>query len=371
LDTTLFRDDVHTVRVSSPGRICLFGEHQDYLHLPVIPCALSLRIAIEGRRRVDMNVFLDLPDIGQHERFSIAEPLSYTHRRDYFRSTVNVLRRHGFTFSTGFDCRVRGTIPINAGTSSSSALIVSWVHFLTLMSEQQRVPVAPVIAALAHEAEVVEFGEPGGMMDHYAAACGGLFYLSFSPAAGLSELPARLGTLVLGNSGEPKDTTSILARVKNRVIESVAHLSRTHPGFLLQKETPDSIESLGGALGGDQMELLRGTVRNHQITRTAVLLLQKGDVDHQRLGSLLNAHQEVLRDVLRISTPKIDRMLAAAIDAGAAGGKINGSGGGGCMFAYAPDHPERVAAAIEKAGGTAYIVRPDTGTRVETVKGAE
>ncbi len=318
-----------------------------------------------------MNVFLDLPDIGQQEQFSIAGPLTYTHRRDYFRSTVNVLRRHGFTFATGFDCRVRGTIPINAGTSSSSALIVSWVHFLTRMSEQQEVPPARMIAALAHEAEVVEFGEPGGMMDHYAAACGGLFYLAFSPTISLSELPARLGTLVLGNSGEPKDTTTILARVKNRVLEGVAHLSRTDPGFRLQNETPDSIESLSRKLSGDQMELLRGTVRNHQITRTALALLQNDRVDHRRLGSLLNEHQQVLRDVLRISTPKIDRMLAAAMDAGAAGGKINGSGGGGCMFAYAPEHPDRVAAAIGKAGGTAYIVRPDSGTRLEAGKGTE
>jgi galactokinase len=367
----LSRDDVHTVRVSSPGRICLFGEHQDYLQLPVIPCALSLRIEIDGSRRTDMNVCLDLPDIGRREQFSLVEPLAYIHQRDYFRSTVNVLRRHGFTFASGFDCRVRGTIPINAGTSSSSALIVSWVHFLTRMSEQRQVPPPPAIAALAHEAEVVEFGEPGGMMDHYAAACGGLFYLAFSPAVSISELPAQLGTLVLGNSGEPKDTTSILARVKNRVLDAVAHLSRTHPGFLLRNETPDSIDSLSGTLSGDQVELLRGTVRNHQITRTALVLLQNVRVDHRQLGVLLSEHQQVLRDVLRISTPKIDRMLAAAVDAGAAGGKINGSGGGGCMFAYAPDHPERVAAAIEKAGGTAYIVRPDSGTRVEEGKGME
>ncbi len=35
------------------------------------------------------------------------------------------------------------------------------------------------------------------------------------------------------------------------------------------------------------------------------------------------------------------------LDAGAYGAKINGSGGGGCMFAYAPASPEKVKAAIE------------------------
>ena len=49
-------------------------------------------------------------------------------------------------------------------------------------------------------------------------------------------------------------------------------------------------------------------------------------------------------------------MLAAAMETGAVGGKINGSGGGGCMFVYAPERTDRVADAIESAGGKAYIV---------------
>jgi galactokinase len=57
-------------------------------------------------------------------------------------------------------------------------------------------------------------------------------------------------------------------------------------------------------------------------------------------------------------------MMDAALNAGALGGKINGSGGGGCMFAYAPNNPEHVAEAIEKSGGKAYIVQKDEGTRI-------
>jgi galactokinase len=69
--------------------------------------------------------------------------------------------------------------------------------------------------------------------------------------------------------------------------------------------------------------------------------------------------------VLRISTPKIDRMIIAANAAGAYGGKINGSGGGGCMFAYAPDDPERVAQAVRDAGGDAWVVSMAEGVRAE------
>jgi galactokinase len=106
-------------------------------------------------------------------------------------------------------------------------------------------------------------------------------------------------------------------------------------------------------------------LRNRGITRRALGILEQATVDHETIGRLLTEHQEVLRDVLGISTPKIDRMLDASLKAGAVGGKINGSGGGGCMFAYAPVHAELVAEAIEREGGRAYVISPDHGVRLE------
>jgi len=85
-----------------------------------------------------------------------------------------------------------------------------------------------------------------------------------------------------------------------------------------------------------------------------------------KLGDLLNQHQQNLREHKRISTPKIDRMIQASLDSGVLGAKINGSGGGGCMFAYAPENPEKVVEAIEKEGGKAYIIRVDQGTKSES-----
>ncbi len=37
------------------------------------------------------------------------------------------------------------------------------------------------------------------------------------------------------------------------------------------------------------------------------------------------------------------------------------------MFAYAPNHAQEVAKAIEQQGGKAYIIRVDEGTREEQV----
>src|SRR5574337_832027 len=95
---------VNELTISTPGRVCLFGEHQDYLALPVIPCAISLRIRIAGRRRPDPIVSLSLPDIGSREVFSLSEATPYVQERDYYRSVYHVLRRQGRTFSGGFDC---------------------------------------------------------------------------------------------------------------------------------------------------------------------------------------------------------------------------------------------------------------------------
>jgi galactokinase len=351
--------------VSTPGRICLFGEHQDYLLLPVIPCAISLRLTITGRRRGDREVRIDLPDVASRQSFSLDGTLAYEEERDYFRSVVNVMRRRGFTFSSGFDCTVRGAIPINAGTSSSSAMVVSWARFLSQMSDQQANLSGLECGRIAHEAEVLEFDEPGGAMDQYSTAIGGAMVIDFAPAFAVTPLSAPLRSFVLGDSGEAKDTKAILSRVKNRVLDIVRRLTATHPAFSLLAAASAGLAMFTSALDPEESNLLAGTVRNHEITAQARQLLSTLPLDHRTFGRLLNEHQAVLRDTLRISTPKIDRMIEAALASGAYGAKINGSGGGGCMFAYAPDHPERVAAAVEQAGGRAYVITVDEGTRVE------
>lgn len=360
-------DPPTTLRVSTPGRVCLFGEHQDYLQLPVVPCAVSLRIVIEGKRRHDALVHLALPDVNAEIAFSLAEPLAYQDERDYFRSAVNVLQRAGFTFAAGFEAVVHGEIPINAGTSSSSALVVTWVNFLAQMSDQQQQLAPEECARLAHAAEVLEFHEPGGMMDHYATACGGVLALIFHPTVQIEKLSPSLQPFVLGDSGEPKETKGILARVKHEVLDITARLSERHPDFSLHTVALEELDRYTANLNQSERTLLWGTLRNRDLTQEALALLRQPEVDDLMLGELLTEHQIVLRDILKISTPKIDRMIAAALQAGAYGGKINGSGGGGCMFVYAPKNPDAVAHAIEAAGGKAFIVHVDSGTRNESI----
>ena len=90
-----------------------------------------------------------------------------------------------------------------------------------------------------------------------------------------------------------------------------------------------------------------------------------GQVEEEELGEALTRHHEVLRDVLGLSTPRIEAMLDEALKVGAWGGKINGSGGGGCMFAYAAESKvDSVIEAMIAAGAKgAWAVRMDEGVR--------
>ena len=353
------------LNISTPGRICLFGEHQDYLGLPVVAAAISRRIGIEGARRSDQQIIVHQPDIGRTASFGLSETLPYNQARDYFKSTINVLKRRGFVFSEGVECTVRGNIPINSGTSSSSALIVSWAHFLVKLSDNPRAVSAKELGEIANEAEVLEFGEPGGMMDHYSTAIGNVIYLESVPEIYFEALQPQLGTFVLGDSQQPKDTLGILARCRYGMEAILQKIKTYDAAFDIHRNPIEQINDYQTLLTEDEFGLFRANVQDRDILRAGKKTLETAEINHAEFGKLLYAHHQNLRDYKRTSTPKIDRMIEAALKAGASGGKINGSGGGGCMFVYAPTHAQAAAEAIEREGGKAYIIRVDEGTRVE------
>jgi galactokinase len=359
------------MRISTPGRICFFGEHQDYLGLPVIAAGISRRISIDGSYRNDDQIVLNLPDINEKITLSLQETFPYSIQRDYFRSTINVLKRRGLVFSKGFDCVIHGNIPINSGTASSSALIVSWTNFLNRMSDNPANFSQKELGEIANAAEVLEFGEPGGMMDHYSTAIGNVIYLESQPQIQVETLTPVLGTFVLGDSLEPKDTLGILAHCRYGMEDLVKKVTQYDPGFSIFKTQLAQTSEYSNILSQDELNLLRANVDDRDILLKGKALLSEqvhpqGAAEFDKtLGDLLYKHYENLRDHKRTSTPKIERMMDAALHAGALGGKINGSGGGGCMFAYAPTKAEEVAEAIEQAGGRSYIIHVDSGTRME------
>lgn len=356
--------------VSAPGRLCLFGEHQDYLGLPVIAAAIDRRLTLSARATAPGSFRLALPDVGRTVALvDRGVPLRYRAARDYFRSVYNTLLAEGLRWPSGWRGSVRSEIPINAGTSSSTALSVAWTRFLLAAAEDRRGEDAEAVARLAHRAEVVEFGEPGGIMDHFACALGGVLAIDSrrrraTRIDSATHAAAGLGTFVLGHSLEPKDTLATLAQVKGTVLDAVARMREVWRLFDLASTPLDEARERLGALAPAHAALLEANLIDRDLLRIARSVLETHPLDHARFGALLTRHQEQLRR-RGVSTRKIERLLEAALAAGAFGGKLNGSGGGGCLFAYVPERAEEVAEAMRRAGGDAWIVRIDDGVRVE------
>ena len=236
------------ISVSTPGRICLFGEHQDYLGLPVISMAISLRSKITGQKSNSQKIIIHKPDINQIESFNLAE-INYSKPRDYFKSGLKVCQDEGLNFSYGFKCELTSNIPIQAGISSSSAIVVSWIHFLSKVADNPINWSSQKIGELAYKAEVLEFSEPGGMMDQYSSAVGDLIYLRSIPDISIDTIQSSLGAFVLGDSLQPKETLSILKRCKDVRLTIINKLKRKIADFdiLTPGDNPDVLVAMNPA----------------------------------------------------------------------------------------------------------------------------
>ena len=339
----------------APGRVCIFGEHSDYLGLDVIPAAIGMYIEISCSPRDDSLIEIRYLDLGAEDAFVVDKEIEYPHQRDYVRSAFNVLRRHGLAPSSGFSMHVTGNIPIGGGLSSSSALTVASVLAYSRMAGEILEP--KMVAELAFEAEVKEFGESGGKMDHYASAYGGIIHLTTKPRIEVTRIPAAINGLVIGDSREKKrDTVGDLAEIRNLAETGYRKLAQHIEGFDQTKTTLEQTEPFLKRLTSREQTVVEATLKNRDLTHRAYDCLKSNDYEPEELGSMIDQHHIYLRDGLKRSTKKIEEMIHAAKKAGALGCKINGSGGAGTMLAYCPGREGVVSLAIRRAGGTPYVV---------------
>ncbi len=369
----------------APGRICLFGDHADYLGLGVIAAAIDLGIRVEAWPLPGTEWTVSLPDVGDAQSLDPNQPLPYRRPRDYLRAAARVLGLAGCRWPRAFRCRLTGDLPISSGVSSSSALVIAWTRLLLAAAEpesRQRAlgaiagplgtgpagvsaapeGIDPADLAIAHwgyQAEVLEFGEPGGMMDQFSSSLGGLLYIDCAPPLRPRPLQGRpLAGFVLADSLEPKDTMAVLSRARGAVEEGLAGLAARGRPLDLRQDPPEGAEEQLAALPAAQAQALRAQLGNWRITRAARQAIESGGLTDDRLGSLLNEHHAWLRDGLGVSTPRLEALIGSALAAGALGAKVTGSGGGGCLIAYAPGRQEAVADALRRAGAKAWLLSP-------------
>ncbi|MHA1267021.1 MAG: GHMP family kinase ATP-binding protein [Candidatus Helarchaeota archaeon] len=349
--------------VKAPGRVCLFGEHQDYLGLPVIAAAISLYIELRAIKIAENELKINLRDTGQQEIIPLNNrEVKYKSNRDYLRSAYNLFIRKGYYLKQGYQCDISGIIPIGAGAASSSALVIAWITFLSHIFKVRLRP--ENIADLGFQAEVDEFGEAGGRMDHYASTLGGILYLNTIPPFNFEQFAHPTTGLILVDSGERKDTVQDLRRVREQMYICLGEMKRKYPSFNLHTTSLEEIEAILESMLPEVANKIRTCLINRNITQKAKNLLSSSQFSPELFGELLNRHHAQLCSGLGVSTPKIEELIAVAKEAGALGCKINGSGFGGSMITYAPNNMEEVAEALETAGGKPYQISISEGCKL-------
>lgn len=347
------------------GRVCLFGDHQDYLGLPIIACAIDRYATISGTPNKSDVLHIEMPDIDKvfDLRFRKNSPTPYT---THLINAIEVVRKYGCEPKVGYNLTIKSNIPINAGLSSSSAVVVAWVQWLlhTFGCNQKITP--KLIGQLGYEAEVIKSNSSGGKMDQYTSAIGGTIYLETNTQSNSIELDNSLSTLIVAESGIPKDTEGLLGDLKKLQLDAIHKVQKSYTDFELPTATLLDYENYKNLLKKDEQRYLFAAIQNHLITQRALVCFRESVLDLKTIGKLMNSHHEVLRNALKITVPKIDQMIEAALNSGAHGAKIVGSGGGGSICAIAPQGREdEIVATLMKAGACdAYLVKTGLGAHI-------
>jgi galactokinase len=365
------------IRIKSPGRICLFGEHQDYLGYPVIAMSISKYIYLEAVRNSQSKFIINLPDVNETLEIPLNnKEVEYTSNRDYIRSGYNIFLRKGIQLNRGYNVDITGDIPINSGVASSSALVIAWLFFLNLITGNNLNLFQ--LAIEGYNTEVKEFKEGGGIMDHFSSVFGNIIFLEPSlPIPNIINYNLRLDGFVLGNSLEKKTTVEDLIRVKNLALTAFKELLDIMPHFNPYKTTLSDINPFLPNLNKEHQIKIIGNIINRDLTIQAKLLIDKNKQNlinkkdnklilefYHKLGKLLNLHHTQLKDNIQVSTKKINNMISNCLNQGAFGGKINGSGFGGTMFVLSPGKEPLIKKIIEDADGEAYLIKTSRGVTI-------
>lgn len=343
----------------APGRVCLFGDHQDYLGLPIIACAINRFVKIRGFPNGSEEFHLEMPDINESRSFRIDENFDTLEKGDHIGAVVRVLKRYGCVLTKGYSITIKSDIPINAGLSSSSAIVVAWTRFLLSTFGSNHEVTDELVAQISFEAEVTEQNSPGGRMDQYSIAIGNIIFLETDDSAKFKKIESTLDGLVIGESGIPKNTVGLLGDLKSNALASIKAVQKFDSNFKLHLAIESDIEKYSKVISEELQPFFYASIKNHLITQQAFEVLNQKDLDEQKLGTLMNEHHSILKNNLKITTPKIDAMITAALDAGAYGAKIVGSGGGGSICAItSKENKQKVINQINTAGAKdAYWVQ--------------
>ena len=311
---------------SASGKLILCGEHavvysQPAIAVPVDQVATSVKIFAKPLAEKG-SVTILIPQIGMEsdlKNLPDSQPL---------KRSLAILQEY---FKVGHfpacDIRISSTIPISSGLGSSASLSVALIRALSEFLGQDMDN--EEINRVAFDLERIHHGNPSGIDNTVITYARPVYYvrgeeIEFIPLA-------KPMDLVIGCTGIRASTALSVAGVRERWIN--------------QKLKYEEIFSTVGKLA---KQIREG--------------LQRGDFNY--IGPLLTQNHELLKN-MEVSCPELDELVEVALNAGAFGAKLTGSGQGGNMLALvdasAVDH---VSDALTRAGAVSIIhtiIQPSKG----------
>jgi galactokinase len=357
--------------VQAPGRVNLIGEHTDYNDGFVLPCAINFGTVIAASLRSDPLVRVVAADYGaavdEFRLDQIILPLADGQWPNYVRGVVKHLQEQGFPLQ-GVDLTLAGDVPQGAGLSSSASLEVAVTQvFKTLQGFHDLSPTD--MALIAQRAENLFVGCNCGIMDQLVSARGeagsALLIDCRSLETRAVPVPSDLAVMIV-HSRVRRGLVGSEYNTRRQQCEAAAK----HFGVkALRDLSLDRLVAEAGQLDATVLRRARHIVTENQRTLDAADALAAGDL--ARMGVLMKASHDSMRDDFEITTPAVDQLvdiLQSAI--GTQGGaRMTGGGFGGCAVALMPlQKVASVRLAVEQnyraptgEAGTVYVCQASAG----------
>lgn len=300
---------------SACGKVILFGEHAVVYRRPALAVPLTQVQATATIEPGEAGITIDAPDLNQTvslDRASPASPLAAI-----VRLTLGHLQLRPDTLR--LNITINSTIPIASGLGSGAAVSTAIVRALAQWSNTTLDEAT--VSALVFEVEKLHHGTPSGIDNTVIAYQQSVYFVRDEPIQLFNV--ATPFTVVIGNTGVAGSTKVAVSDVRK--------------GWEADRAQYKAWFDQIGA-----------------IVQQARAAIESGAID--QLGPLLDQNQALLRNI-HVSGLELERLIAAAKDAGAAGAKLVGGGRGGNMIALVNDqNVEAVTAALKGAGAVSVII---------------